>query len=382
MDFPRRAWHDGPSFASLETELKISLCIGIACCLAAAAPVRNAAWGQNLEQPKAHPNPPLPYFGKVDPSIPAYRPVAHLTGSLRGVESNTVTSLLQLWEDGFTRIYPGVHFQVDIGGSGQGGPRLTAGTADFAFISREMMGREVTPFIEKFGRKPMDIEVSGGSFADKAFTDAVVFIVNKQNPLNRISFDQLDAIYSATHNRGLKTPITTWGQLGLTGDWADKPIHMWGVEIPNGYDVFVNMRVLANGQWKDGIESQHTVIPLSDKVGADKYAISYTGLAWDDSPNTKVLALSIHEGGPYIPATFQTVAAQTYPLSRVIYIFFNQPPGKPVNPVLLEFLRYILSRQGQQQIVKDGIYTPLPAALDVQQRQRLERAEHGCACAN
>lgn len=340
-----------------------------------------SAWGQNLEEPKAHPNPPLPYYGKVDASIPAYNPVQHLSGTLRGVESNTVTNLLKLWVDGFTQIYPGVHFQVDIGGSGQGGPRLTAGTADFAFISRELMGREVTPYIEKFGRKPMDLEVSGGSLAVPAFTDAVVFIVNKENPLSRISFDQLDAIYSATHNRGLKTPITKWGQLGLTGDWADKPIHTWGVQIPNGYDVFVNMHVLANGQWKDGIQSEPTVIPLSDKVAADPYAISYTGLAWDTNPNTKVLALSVHDGGPYYPATFQTVAAQTYPLSRVIYMFFTQPPGKPVKPLLLEFFRYILSRQGQQKIVEDGIFTPLPAALDAAERQRLERAEQGCACA-
>jgi phosphate transport system substrate-binding protein len=339
------------------------------------------AWSQNLEEPKAHPDPPLPYYGKVDAAIPAYQPVAHLSGSLRGVESNTVTNLLQLWIAGFTRLYPNVRFQVDIGGSGQGGPRLTAGTADFAFISREMMGREVTPYIEKFGRKPMDIEVSGGSLAVKAFTDAVVFIVNKENPLDRISFDQLDAIYSVTHKRGTKTAITTWGQLGLTGDWADKPIHAWGVQIPNGYDVFVNMHVLANGQWKEGIQSQPTVIPLSDKVAADKYGISYTGLAWNDNPNTKVLALSLHDGGPYHPATFQEVAAQTYPLSRVIYMFFSQPPQKPVSPVLLEFLRYILSREGQQQIVEDGIFTPLPAAFDAEQRERLERANEGCACA-
>ena len=339
------------------------------------------AWSQNLEEPKPHPNPPLPYFGKVDPAIPVYKPLPHLSGTLRGVESNTVTNLLQLWIAGFTQLYPDVHFQVDVGGSGQGGPRLTAGTADFAFISREMMGREVTPFIEKFGRKPMDIEVSGGSLAVKAFTDAVVFIVNKDNPLDDISFDQLDAIYSATHNRGPKTAITTWGQLGVTGEWADKPIHTWGVEIPNGYDLFVNMHVLANGQWKEGIQSQPTVIPLSDKVAADKYAISYTGLAWNDNPNTKVLGLSLHDGGPYHSATFQEVAAQTYPLSRVIYIFFNQPPDKPVNPVLLEFLRYVLSRQGQQQVVEDAIFTPLPAALDAGQRERLEHANQGCACA-
>ncbi len=182
---------------------------------------------QDLEKPAPRPNPPLPYSAKVDPGIPAYQAIKGLSGTLKGVESNTVTSLMEAWIKGFTKIYPGVSISVDIGGSGQGGPRLTSGIADFGFISREMMGREETPFVDKFGYKPLAIAVSGGSFEAKAFTDAVGFIVNKDNPLSEITFAQLDAIYSATHNRGIREPITTWGQLGLTGEWADKPIHAW-----------------------------------------------------------------------------------------------------------------------------------------------------------
>ncbi len=294
-----------------------------------------------------------------------------LSGTLKGVESNTVNQLDDAWIAGFTKIYPKVKITVDIGGSGQAGPRLTSGTADFGFIAREMMGREETPFIDKFNYAPLAVAVSGGSLAVKAFTDAIVFIVNKENPLNEISFPQLDAIYSATHNRGIRQPITTWGQLGLTGEWADKPIHAWGVEIPNGYDQFVNMHVLANGQWREGIQSEHTVIPLSDKVAADKYAISYTGLAWDTNPDTKVLKLSVRQRGPYIAPTFETVASQTYPLSRVIYMYLNRPPGKPIDPVLREFLRYVLSREGQETVVKDGIFTPLTSALDAEQMAKL-----------
>jgi len=329
-------------------------------------------YAQNLETPAPRPNPPLPYSAKVDSSIPAYTPVKGLSGSLKGVESNTVTGLADAWIAGFTKIYPNVKISVDIGGSGQGGPRLTAGTADFGFIAREMMGREETPFVDKFGYKPLAVAVSGGSVAVKAFTDCVVFIVNKDNPLNEITFPQLDAIYSATHNRGIKAPITTWGQLGLTGDWADKPIHAWGVEIPNGYDTFVNMHVLANGQWREGIQSQHTVIPLSDKVAADKDAISYTGLAWDTNADTKVLKLAVHPGDPYLEPTFDNVASQKYPLSRVIYIFINREPGKPINPILREFIRYALSQQGQQAVVQDAIFTPLPAAMDSREMEKLK----------
>jgi phosphate transport system substrate-binding protein len=327
---------------------------------------------QNLESPAPRPDPPLPYSAAVDPAIPAYKPVKGLSGTLKGVESNTVTVVQQKWIDGFTKIYPNVKISVDIGGSGQGGPRLTDGSADFAFIAREMMGREETPFVDKFGYKPFSVSVSGGSFAVKAFTDCVVFIVNKDNPLTEISYPQLDAIYSATHNRGIKEPITKWGQLGLTGEWADKPIHAWGVEIPNGYDTFVNMHVLASGQWREGIQSQHTVIPLSDKVAADKYAISYTGLAWNTNPDTKVLKLIVHRGDPAIAPTFENVASQKYPLSRTIYIFANHEPGRPMNPVLREFIRYALSREGQQAIVDDRIFTPLPAAMNAREMEKLK----------
>ncbi len=331
-----------------------------------------SASAQNLETPAPRPNPPLPYTATVDPGIPSYKPVKGLSGTLKGVESNTVTVLLDKWIAGFTKIYPNVKISADIGGSGQGGPRLTNGSADFAFIAREMMGREETPFIDKFGYKPLAVSVSGGSYAVKAFTDAIVFIVNKDNPLNEITYAQLDAIYSATHNRGIKEPITKWGQLGLTGEWADKPIHAWGVEIPNGYDGFVNMHVLANGQWREGIQSLHTVIPLSYKVGADKYAIAYTGLAWDTNPDTKVLKLIVHPGDPAIAATFDNVASQEYPLSRTIYMFLNREPGKLIHPVLRQFILYALSHQGQQDVVDDGIFTPLPAALDARERDKLK----------
>jgi phosphate transport system substrate-binding protein len=325
------------------------------------------AAAQNLEKPAPKPNPPLPYTATVDPAIPAYKPVkGGLSGSLKGVESNTVNDVMDRWVAGFTKIYPGVKISVDIGGSGQGGPRLTNGSADFGFISREMMGREETLFVDKFGYKPLGISVSGGSYAVKAYTDCVVFIVNKDNPLNEITYPQLDAIYSVTHNRGIKEPITKWGQLGLTGEWADKPIHAWGVEIPNGYDVFVN------GQWREGIQSEHTVIPLSDRVAADKYAISYTGLAWNTNPGTKVLKLAVHPGDPAIPATFDTVAAQKYPLSRTIYMFINREPGKPISSLLKEFIKYALSREGQQAVVDDRIFTPLPADWDAREAEKLK----------
>lgn len=330
------------------------------------------ASAQNLEEPLPHPTPAQPYTAKVDPALPEYHPVKGLSGSLKGVESNTVTGLMTAWMADFTRMYPDVKIAVEIGGSGQGGPRLTSGVANFAFIAREMMGKEEFPFVDKFGYKPLQLAVAGGSFRVKAFTDAIGFIVQKDNPLNQITFAQLDAIFSATRNRGIREPITTWGQLGLTGDYADKPIHLWGVEIPNGYDNFVNQKVLVDGQWREGIGAPHTVLPLADIVAADKYALAYTGLAWDDNPKTKVLKLSEKPNGPFHEANFNEIAAQTYPLSRVILMYANKAPDKPLDPALEEFFKFVLSRQGQEEVVKDGIFTPLPPTLDAKQLDKLK----------
>jgi phosphate transport system substrate-binding protein len=132
------------------------------------------------------------------------------------------------------------------------------------------------------------------------------------------------------------------------------------------------MHVLAGGQWREGIKTEHTVIPLSDRVAADKYSLSYTGLAWNTNPGTKVLKLSVRPGTPAIAATFDTVASQTYPLSRTIYIFVNREPGKSLSPVLREFIRYALSREGQQAVADDGIFTPLPASMDQREAEKLK----------
>jgi phosphate transport system substrate-binding protein len=347
--------------------MKISVLLTAVFCV-----VASFASAQDLETCLPHPNPPAPYSAKVDPAIPRYKAVKGLSGTFKGVQSNTTCGVLKLWIDGFTKLYPDVHLPVDVGGSGQAGPRLTNGSAQWAFIARELMGREEFLFTDKFGYKPLQVAVSGGSLNVKAFTDAIVFIVNKDNPLDKLTFKQIDAIYSFTRNRGAKQNITTWGELGLTGDWADKPIHLYGVQIPNGYDTFIVQRVLADGQWRDGIKTDKTVIPLSDHVAADKYALSYTGLAWNTSPGTKVLKLAVHEGDPYHEATFDEVAAQTYPLLRVIYMFANREPGKPMDPVLREFMRYALSQEGQQMVVQDGIFTPLTKELDEVNRKKLE----------
>jgi phosphate transport system substrate-binding protein len=147
----------------------------------------------------------------------------------------------------------------------------------------------------------------------------------------------------------------------MTGEWADKPIHAWGVEPWNGFEQFIRLRVLKGGEWRDGLSTEKLVIPLPDRVAADRYAISYAGIAYlKPDVAVKRIAVSENPDGPFLKGTFDEVAAQTYPLARVMYFYVNRPPGKPIDPRVREFLLYVLSRDGQQAVVQDAIYTPLP----------------------
>jgi len=320
--------------------------------------------------PHARPNPET-FHATLDPKLPAYKPRGQLSGSLSGVQSDTTPGLVTLWIEGFRKYYPNVEIKASIEGSGAAGPVLTEQTAEFGLIAREMMEKEETPFEQKFGYKPLEVAIAGGSYRTVAFTDALTFFVNKQNPLEKLSLNQIDAIYSKTRNRGGKEDITKWGQLGLKRDWADKPIHLIGVKEPNGFEHFLRLRILGDGQWKDGITVQDTVFPLASMVASDPYAIGYAGFGYL-SDGVKPLALAKTNSGPYYKGTFKEVAAQKYPLSRVIYIYANRTPGKPLNPVLKEFVRYILSREGQQAVVQDGIFLPLPEAYAQQELKKLE----------
>ncbi|HWW85982.1 MAG TPA: hypothetical protein VNZ26_20440, partial [Vicinamibacterales bacterium] len=141
-------------------------------------------------------------------------------------------------------------------------------------------------------------------------------------------------------------------------------IHAWGVQPWNGFEQFIRLRVLNGGEWRDGLSTEKLVIPLPERVAADRYAISYSGIAYlKPGVAVKRIAVSESSNGPFLKGTFEEVAAQTYPLARVMYIYFNRAPGKPVEPRMYEFLRYILSRNGQQAVVQDAIYTPLPSRL-------------------
>ena len=189
------------------------------------------------------------------------------------------------------------------------------------------------------------------------------FFVHKDNPLERISYNQIDALFSSTRHRG-GAAITKWGQLGLTGEWADKPVNLYGIKPWNGFEEFIRQRILSRdgkrGEWRADIKFDKVVFPVAKRVAEDRYGIGYSGIAYIDAP-VKMIPIAESAAGPWVAPTYEHVALANYPLSRLIFFNVNKAPGKPLNPVLDEFLRFVLSREGQQIVRDHAIYLPLRA---------------------
>ncbi len=326
-------------------------------------PQSRAQDGQGKEQGRPLPTPEL-LQPTLDPRLPLFQPRygADLDGHFALAASDTLPGLVHAWVRAFAHFYPHVTLELGPPYEGTSGAnRMTAGSIAIAFVSRELTPANLAAFEAKFHYPPLSIPVCGGSWRQFGFLDAVGFFVNRGNPLGRLSLTQLDAILSRTHWRG-DAPITTWGQLGLTGAWATRPIHVYAIRPWNGFEEFVRQRVLnAHGQrghWRAGLHYDATVFPIARRVAADPDGIGYAGLAFVDAP-VKMLALG--EGGHDYAPTYTNVALARYPLSRLVYANLNVAPGARMNPALQEFLRFILSRQGQKIVRDQGIFLPLRA---------------------
>jgi len=299
----------------------------------------------------------------LDPELRDYQPVRSvLSGNYKAAASDVLPGLVKQWIAAFHKYYPNVNIDLAPPYAGSlGAQELTKGDLDLAFVSRELRPDDITAFKAKFTYEPFSVPICGGSYRHFGFLDAVAFFVNRENPIERLSFDQLDGILSSSHWRGGKS-IATWGDLGLAGEWASKPIHIYGVRPWNGFEEFVRQRVLTvpgkRGEWRDGISFEKVVFPIAGQVAQDRYGIGYSGVAYIDA-GVKVLPLAKNDADGYYPPTYENVASAKYPLSRLIYANMNVAPTKPLSPVLKEFLTFILSKQGQQIVLDQAIYLPL-----------------------
>ncbi len=322
--------------------------------------------------------PPEVLQPSVDARLPHYVPTPglKLRGSFAGASSDVLVGLVGMWFERFAKYHPQVKLSIAPPYAGSLGTKeLIKESVDFVFVSRELKPEDLTEFNARFGYGPTSIPISGGSYRHYGFLDAMGFFVHPDNPIQQLSYDQIDAIYSSTRHSGA-APITTWGQLGLTGEWADKKINVHGIKPWNGFEEFVRQKILdrggKRGEWREDIHFEKLVFPLADNVAGDRYALGYSGLAYIDAP-VRMLPLSPSAGTAAVAPTYENVALATYPLTRLVYFNVNKEPGKALPPTLNEFVRFILSQEGQQVVREHGIFLPLREFQAAPGRQMLDR---------
>jgi len=289
---------------------------------------------------------------QVDPTLTPYKAASGVSGNISSVGSDTLNNLMTFWAELFARYYPNAKLQIEGKGSSTAPPALIAGTAQLGPMSREMKGSEIDQFEKKYGYKPTALRTS---------VDALAVFVNKDNPIKCLGLGQVDAIFSKSRRRGAKDDVTTWGQLGLTGEWASRPISLYGRNSASGTYGFFKEHTLKNGDYKDSVKEQPGSASVVQGVTVDRFAIGYSGIGYATA-GVRGVPLAEKDGGKCVEATADNAYNGSYPLARFLYVYVNKAPGKPLDPLVREFVRLMLSREGQEAVVKDG-YFPIPASV-------------------
>ncbi len=289
---------------------------------------------------------------QVDDAISSYAKASGVSGNLNSIGSDTLNNLMTLWAEGFQKLYPNVRTQIEGKGSSTAPPALISATAQLGPMSRAMKPTEVDEFEKKFGYPPTRIRVA---------VDALAVYVNKDNPLDRLTLPQVDAIFSKTRHCGGAEQLRTWGALGLTGDWAAKPISLYGRNSASGTYGFFKENALCKGDYLDTVKEQPGSASVVQGVAEDIQGIGYSGIGYRTS-DVKALAIAKETGGAYVETDPDSVLAGKYPLARFLYVYINREPNRPLDPMVGEFVRFVLSKEGQQVVVKDG-YLPLSAKI-------------------
>ena len=295
----------------------------------------------------------------VDPKMPTYVKVAGVTGNLNSVGSDSLNNLMTFWVEKFQAAYPNVKIQVEGKGSGTAPPALIAGTSQIGPMSREMKAEEIDQFEKKYGYKPTKVAVA---------LDTLGVYVHKNNKIKSFSMEQLDGIFSKTRKTGTKE-ILTWGDLGMTGEFAAKPISIYGRNSASGTYGYFKEHALKGGDYKDTVKEQPGSSSVVQSVGTDKFAIGYSGIGYKTS-EVRAVPLSLTPDGPVFEANYENALNGKYPIARFLYIYVNRDPQKPADPLVQQFMAFVLSKEGQEIVVKDGYY-PLTPKLQKDEAAKL-----------
>ena len=298
---------------------------------------------------------------KVDAEIAAYKPVQGITGNLNSVGSDTLSNLMTAWTESFKGLYPSVRVQVESKGSGTAPAALIGGVAQLGPMSRAMKPSEIDDFEGKFGYPPLQIRVA---------VDALAIYVNKDNPIEKLTLAQADAIFGKQRKAGFAKDVITWGDLGLTGDWAGKPVSTYGRNSASGTYGFFKEIVLQNGDYKNSVKEQPGSSSVVLGVTEDKGGIGYSGAGYRTS-GVKAVPLAKNEQSEAAGVSAASVYGGKYPLTRYLYVYVNKAPNKPLDPLVKQFLTYVLSQEGQQGVVKDQ-YFPLTTKTVTEELAKLQ----------
>lgn len=288
----------------------------------------------------------------VDADLPEYKTASGVSGNLSSVGSDTLANLMTLWAEEFKRAYPNVNIQIQAAGSSTAPPALTEATSNLGPMSRKMKDKEIEAFEDRYGYKPTAVPVA---------IDALAVYVHKDNPIAGMSIADVDAVFSSTRKCGASADVNTWGKLGLEGAWAQRDIQLFGRNSVSGTYGYFKKKALCKGDFKNTVNEQPGSASVVQSVSTSLNAIGYSGIGYKTA-SVRAVPLGKKTGDSFVDATPENAVSGAYPLSRFLYVYVNKTPNMPLPPLEREFITLVLSRIGQEVVVKDG-YIPLPAAV-------------------
>ncbi|ATC95776.1 PstS family phosphate ABC transporter substrate-binding protein [Pseudoalteromonas tunicata] len=295
----------------------------------------------------------------IEQALPEYTKVSGISGNFSSVGSDTLANMMTFWAEEYKRQYPNVNIQIQAAGSSTAPPALTEGTANFGPMSRKMKSKEIEAFEKRFGYKPTEIRVA---------IDALAVFVHKDNPIEGLRIDQVDAIFSSTRKCGADKEVTRWSDVGLTGEWATKDVQLYGRNSVSGTYGYFKDKALCKGDFRNNVNEQPGSASVVQSISSSVNAIGYSGIGYKTS-GVRTVPLA-KKGNNFVDATIDNVASGQYPLSRFLYVYVNKHPNKDLSPIETEFLKMVLSKMGQEIVEKDG-YVPLSAKLVEQELTKL-----------
>jgi len=281
---------------------------------------------------------------QVDKGLPEYKAVEGVSGTVKSVGSDTLNELMTGWAEDFHKFYPNVKIEIEGKGSNTAPPALIEGTSQFGPMSREMKGSELDDFKKKYGYPPTQIKVA---------VDSLGVFVNKDCPIKSLTIDQLRQIFSIEGK-----PDLTWGEIGVTDPaYKDKPISLYGRNSASGTYGYFKEHALGKKDYKPSVKEQPGSSSVVQGVASDKYAMGYSGIGYATA-DVKAVPLA-EKGGQAFEANAENAYSGDYPLSRFLFVYINVKPGQEAAPIVREYMRLVLSHQGQETTVKYGYY-PIP----------------------